>query len=55
MELEFPEFVLLLLVAIGLLAFGPHFSRDRIDRMAAATPASPCLVASAANVACTAY
>jgi hypothetical protein len=39
MELEFPGFVLLLLVAVGLLAFGsgPRFTNPNLERMAAAT------------------
>ena len=46
MELEFPGFVLLLLMAIGLVFYGagPHTVRDRIDRMAGVgvTAAVPC-------------
>ena len=44
MELEFPGFVLLLLMAIGLMVFGtgPHVVRERLDRMAGVTVASQC-------------
>jgi hypothetical protein len=46
MELEFPGFVLLLLVAVGLVAFGagPRFTNPHLDRMAAAA-AAHCAVA----------
>jgi hypothetical protein len=41
MELEFPGFVLLLLVAVGLLTFGasPRFTNPQLERMAAAATA----------------
>ena len=65
MELEFPEFVLLLMVAVGLLAFGPFspYTRDRLDRMATTTAASRCIVPEASHffgdpsppAACTVY
>ena len=44
MELEFPGFVLLLLMAIGLLAYGssPHAIRERLDRMAGVPAATQC-------------
>jgi hypothetical protein len=44
MELEFPGFVLLLMMAIGLLAFGagPHAVRERLDRMAGVNVAAHC-------------
>jgi hypothetical protein len=44
MELEFPGFVLLLLMAIGLLAYGasPHAVRERLDRMAGVPAATQC-------------
>lgn len=51
MEIEFPEFVLLLLVAVGLLAFGPfpQSARERLDRMAAVTAAAHCAVPNEAS------
>jgi hypothetical protein len=68
MELEFPGFVLMLLMAIGLLAFGPgpHAVRERLDRMAGVTAAIPCAGAAPSDashffgaptppVACTVY
>jgi len=68
MELEFPGFVLLLMVAIGLVAFGPRpqFAGERVGRMAAAPIAAPCagvtpdeashfFGAPAPPVACTVY
>ena len=44
MELEFPGFILLLMMAIGLLAFGsgPHAVRERLDRIAGVTAAAAC-------------
>jgi hypothetical protein len=49
MELEFPGFVALLLVAVGLVVLGPvpHSSRERLDRVAAATAAVQCVGANA--------
>ena len=45
MELEFPGFVLMILMAIGLLAFGPgpHGVRERLDRMAGVNLAAHCV------------
>jgi len=53
MELEFPGFVLLLLVAIGLAVLGPdrHAACDRPDGMAAITETTQC----AGAAPCTAY
>jgi hypothetical protein len=65
MELEFPGFVALLLLAVGLVVLGPvpHSARERLDRMAVATAAVPCVSTEEAAfydepaqpVVCTAY